>query len=105
MTADELARAIAGGQPPVVLDVRTPAEFAAGHVPGAVNIPFNQIGPRAGEIPAAHDAVVVVYCGHGPRAWLAARALRARGFSKVQLLKGHWAGWRKNGPGRFLRKP
>jgi len=93
MTAVELAREIAGGQPPAILDVRTPEEFARGHVPGAINIPFSQVGRRAGEIPAAHDAVLVVYCGHGPRAWLAARALRARGFSRVEFLKGHWAGW------------
>jgi len=98
VTADELARAIAGGQPPAILDVRTPEEFARGHVPGAINIPFNQVGRRAGEIPTAHDAVLVLYCGHGPRAWLAARVLRARGFSRVELLKGHWAGWHRRPP-------
>ena len=95
MTADELARAIDSGRPPAILDVRTAEEFAAGHVPGAINIPFNEVGARAVEIPAAHDTVVVVYCGHGPRAWLAARALRSRGFRRVEFLKGHWARWRR----------
>ena len=95
MTGDELARAIDSGRPPAILDVRTPEEFAAGHVPGAINIPFNQVGARSVEIPAAHDTVVVVYCGHGPRAWLAAWTLRGRGFRRIEFLKGHWARWRR----------
>lgn len=95
MTPEELARAIASGHAPAILDVRSPAEFAAGHVPGAINIPFNQVAARAGEIPAAHDTLLVVYCGHGPRAWMAARALRASGFRRLDYLKGHWARWKK----------
>jgi rhodanese-related sulfurtransferase len=84
--------------PMTVLDVRTAAEFAAGHVPGAVNIPFQQAGGRADEIPAAKTDEVIVYCGHGPRAWIAAAALRRAGFRNITYLRGHWAGGRR---GRF----
>jgi rhodanese-related sulfurtransferase len=78
-----------------VIDARTAAEFAAGHVPGAVNIPFQQMASRAAEVGAARHAEVVVYCGHGPRAWIAGAALRRAGFSHVTYLRGHWAGWRR----------
>ena len=43
------------------------------------------------------DETLVVYCGHGPRAWIAARALRRRGFADVRYLKGHMAAWRRAG--------
>ena len=95
MTADDLSAAIAAGRAPAILDVRSPAEFAAGHVPGAINIPFNQVAARADELSVPHDTLLVVYCGHGPRAWIAERALRARGFRNLDYLKGHWARWRK----------
>jgi rhodanese-related sulfurtransferase len=82
-------------EPMMVLDVRTAAEFAAGHVPGAVNLPFQQVGTRAGSIPAARTDELVVYCGHGPRAWIAAAALRRAGFRNIAYLRGHWAAWRR----------
>jgi rhodanese-related sulfurtransferase len=78
-----------------VIDVRTAREFAAGHVPGAVNIPFQRIATGATEVAAAKHADVIVYCGHGPRAWIAGAALRRAGFRSVTYLRGHWAGWRR----------
>lgn len=95
MTAEELNDTLARGVPPRILDVRTAREFAEGHVPGAVNIPFNEVGARAGELSAPRAARLVVYCGHGPRAWIAARALRRAGFTQLDYLKGHMAAWRR----------
>ena len=80
---------------PIIIDVRTPGEFAAGHVPGAINLPFHQIGARRSDVPGAPAEEVVVYCGHGPRAWMAGAALRRAGFRRVVYLRGHWAGWRR----------
>ena len=66
----------------VILDVRTPAEFQAGHAKGAINIPFDQIAARAGELPA-RDKPVVVYCRTGHRSGIAAGELQKLGFKAV----------------------
>ena len=97
IAASELVARIANRTAPVILDVRTPAEFAAGHVVGSINIPFWAVPWRAGELAAAPDDLIVVYCGHGPRAQLARAALRARGFTNVACLAGHMAKWREAG--------
>lgn len=85
------------GNAPLVLDVRSAAEFASGHVPGARNIPFWSVWRRARELGAGPDGEIVVYCGHGPRARIAAALLRKRGFRKVVLLAGHMTGWQREG--------
>jgi rhodanese-related sulfurtransferase len=81
----------------VILDVRSAAEFSTGHVPGAINLPFWAALFRAGALPARRDDPIVVYCGHGPRAHMAARALRLRGFRNLRFLRGHMAGWLRAG--------
>jgi rhodanese-related sulfurtransferase len=96
ITPAELVRRLERQDAPVVVDVRTPAEYRAGHVPGAINIPFTEIGTRAVEIPSKAREELIVYCGHGPRAWIAAARLRRRGFRRVILLRGHWVRWRKS---------
>ena len=93
----DLLALIADGRAPVVLDVRSDAEFAEGHVPGAIHIPFWQLPRRANEIHSLRGDPVVVYCGHGPRAWYAVAALRRRGFTRVQLLEGHMSQWKRAG--------
>jgi len=77
----------------IILDVRTPEEFAAGHVPGAINIPHAKIiGSRLQEYAA--DTLFVVYCA-GPHCNGAARAaLRlARQGRPVKLMAGGITGW------------
>jgi rhodanese-related sulfurtransferase len=93
----ELATRIAAGSAPRILDVRSRAEFEAGHVPGAIHIPFWAVGWRAGELRAAVGDPIVVYCGHGPRAHLARAVLKSRGFRNLASLSGHWTGWRAVG--------
>ena len=95
MTVDELSRRIAAREAPAIFDARTAGEFAEGHVPGAINIPFNQIRQRIGEMPIDRAAPLIVYCGHGPRAWIAARALRKAGYTAVSYMAGHMAAWRR----------
>ena len=72
-------------------------EFAAGHVPGAVNVPFNLVPFRMDEVPGAPGDEVVVYCGHGPRAYMAAVPLRHPGGRRVVFMSGHWSGWQREG--------
>jgi rhodanese-related sulfurtransferase len=93
----ELQELIDRGRAPIILDVRSGAEFAAGHIAGAVHIPFWAMPWRTGALAAAPDAAIVVYCGHGPRAQFARAMLRRRGFTRVALLAGHMTGWRRAG--------
>jgi rhodanese-related sulfurtransferase len=93
---DLLAR-IDRGEPLHILDVRSETEFAAGHVPGAVNVPFTQVLSRLREIPGTAEDEIVVYCGHGPRAYMAATALRAGGRHRILFITGHWAAWQAAG--------
>ena len=82
---------------PMILDVRSAKEFSDGHVPGALNIPFESVAARAHELPGARQSPVIVYCGHGPRAWMAGAALRKNGFTNVSYLAGHFSRWRAAG--------
>jgi MFS family permease len=76
-----------------IIDVRSPAEFALGHVAGAVNIPLDQIGSRWTEVP--RDALVVTVCGKGGgRSEHGAQELRDRGFNEVRSLCGGTDAWR-----------
>jgi rhodanese-related sulfurtransferase len=88
---------IGRGEAPAVLDVRSPGEFAGGHVPGAVNVPFTSVLAGSDDVRVLKSHTVVVYCGHGPRAWLAGEALRWRGYARVTYLRGHMAAWRRAG--------
>jgi phage shock protein E len=69
-----------------VVDVRTPGEFASGHVPGAVNIPYDELPRRAAEI-GPPSTKVVLYCRTGRRSGMAADALQKAGFSNLYDFK------------------
>ena len=88
---------IARGDAPAILDVRTPGEFAGGHVPGASNVPFTSVLAGADAEDVQKSEPLVIYCGHGPRAWLAGQALRWRGYTRLMYLQGHMAAWRRAG--------
>ena len=79
----------------VVLDVREPAEFTAGHLANSRNIPTAQLDQRLAELPAGKPVVVV--CASGSRAGRAAAALRKAGRADVFCLDGGLAGWRQAG--------
>ncbi|MGE0789546.1 MAG: rhodanese-like domain-containing protein [Sandaracinaceae bacterium] len=70
-----------------LLDVRTRGEFGSGHLPGALNIPLQELSRRAAEI-GAKDRPVVVYCASGARSRSAAKMLKAAGFATVHNLGG-----------------
>lgn len=91
MTPQELAAAQAGGRDIQVVDVRTPGEYRAGHIPSAVNIPVDEMRQRYGELDPSRDTVV--YCGIGYRSYLAYRILRQHGFRRLRNLSGSWRSW------------
>lgn len=79
----------------VVLDVRAPAEFAAGHLPNARNIPLAELEKRVGELPA--NKPVLVCCTSGATSSRAAGVLRKAGRTDVFNLSGGLDGWRQAG--------
>ncbi len=62
-----------------VLDVREPDEFAAGHLPGAVNVPRGMLEFRIGELQPDGDAAILLYCKTSGRAALATQSLHSLG--------------------------
>jgi rhodanese-related sulfurtransferase len=71
-----------------VVDVRTPAEYAAGHVPGAVNIPFDELPQRHAEL-GAPSTPVLLYCRSGRRTGIATQTLRQKGFTTIYDLQAY----------------
>ena len=80
-TAARPAAAARNATPPVYVDVRTPAEFAAGHVAGAINIPYDQMPQRWTELDSLRARPVVLYCRSGHRAGIALQELQTHGFT------------------------
>lgn len=92
-TIEKLQEAIGAGA--FLLDVRTAAEYAEGHLPAAVNIPLNELVARKDEIPT--DTQVVVYCKSGHRAALADAVLNVLGFDNVRAFPPSYNGWTEAG--------
>jgi rhodanese-related sulfurtransferase len=77
----------------LVLDVRTPGEYVSGHVPGAVNIPHDEVAARLAEVPKDKD--VVVYCRSGRRTNLALNLLAENGYTRLGHLEGDMLAWQE----------
>ena len=73
-----------------IVDVRTPGEFAAGHLKGAVNIPLGELRQRAGEIPK--DRPVYLHCRTSQRSYNGIMALKGRGFENLYNISGSFLG-------------
>lgn len=70
-------------QEAVLVDVRTQAEFDAGHIPGALHIPLHQLADRVDELEDYQESGVVLYCRSGNRAGKAKDLLLKNGFGAV----------------------
>jgi rhodanese-related sulfurtransferase len=98
---DELANRL--GEGPIIIDVREPAEFEAGHVFGAVNIPRGvlefevasnpYVAERAAPELQLKEAPIFLYCRSGGRSALAAEQLQRLGFTNVRSLAGGFLAW------------
>jgi rhodanese-related sulfurtransferase len=96
ITAPALAEWLAGKRPdagatPIVVDVRSAAEHAGGHVAGSLNIPLTHLDERIGEIPAGRP--VVVHCEGGYRSAIAASLLQKLGRRDVHDMVGGYKAW------------
>lgn len=104
ITPAEAKRLLDGPGQAVYLDVRTVAEFVAGHPPGALNIPVAEVNPMLGRMEVnpgfietvrrviPTDAQVVVGCKSGPRSEMAVQMMIAAGYGKACNLVGGFAG-------------
>ena len=82
-------------KPMQLLDVRTPGEFAQGHIKGAINIPYDQLDQHLARFDK--DTEIVVYCRSGRRAAIAEDVLINNGLLKVSHLEGDILGWEAKG--------
>lgn len=90
--SDDLAAHLAGPEPaPWLLDVRTPKEYQGGSLPGAANIPVDELRERLDELP--RDRPIVTFCQVGLRSYLAYRILSQSGFDRLANLSGGYRGW------------
>jgi rhodanese-related sulfurtransferase len=94
--ARALSARLRGRPRPQLLDVRTPAEFAGGHLPGASNVPVTALRGRIESLGLVRSRPVVAICLTAHRSIPAVRLLRGRGFDAVQLAGGMLR-WRAEG--------
>jgi NADPH-dependent 2,4-dienoyl-CoA reductase/sulfur reductase-like enzyme/rhodanese-related sulfurtransferase len=83
----EAVLAAPAGERPVLVDVRTPQEYAGGHIPGAVNVPVDDLRSRLRELPRDRD--IAVYCQVGQRGYLATRILLQAGYPAANVGGGY----------------
>lgn len=79
----------------IMIDVREPAEWRAGHVKGAKHIPLGDLATRLGEIP--RDREVLLFCRSGNRSGTATKLLRSQGFEQVRNVEGGIIAWTGRG--------
>jgi len=80
--------------PVTILDVREDSEWASGHIPRAVHVPFHQVKQNLDRLP---DGRLAVVCGSGIRSSIAASLLRRAGRTDVANVAGGMAAWQERG--------
>ncbi|MBU2979496.1 rhodanese-like domain-containing protein [Alteromonas sp. C1M14] len=80
-----------------LIDVRSPEEYAQGHIPGAINMPHDDIERYIGQLGEAKDKPLIIYCRSGRRATIAMKKLEQQEFMNVSHLEGDIMGWRESG--------
>ena len=63
LTPEQILATLETGQPPLIVDVRSPAEFGIAHIPGAINVPVSELDDRLGELQG--NSGVLIYCING----------------------------------------
>jgi hydroxyacylglutathione hydrolase len=91
VSAPEVAEELASLGPPLLLDVRTPREWAAKHVDGSVNVPLNHLQERIAEIP--RERSIAVHCAGGYRSSIAVSILQQYGITNLAEMAGGLAAW------------
>lgn len=97
ITLDELRQRLATTKPPLVLDVRTPTEWSAGHIDGALHIPLIELESRMAEVP--RDRQLAVICRTSNRSASAVGLLRRAGVTNLLHVLGGMSKWSPAGAG------
>jgi rhodanese-related sulfurtransferase len=97
ISTTELRDRLHSGEPPRILDVRTPAEFDTAHIAGAFNVPLDVVRERRAELVERLSGDVVFVCRSGQRAAQAEQLLRGEGLAKGSVLQGGIVDWEGNG--------
>ena len=92
-----LMQEVTSGRSPVIVDVRTKAEYCGGHILGSRLIPLHQLVARTCELSTHRADPIVLVSSDGVRAKIAAGALSLAGFSEVAVLDGGLRRWRELG--------
>jgi len=92
ITPGEVRRQVDGPEPPLLLDVREPAELLVARIEGALHMPMGDVPTRANQ-ELDPDAHIVVVCHHGVRSLNVTQWLRQQGFEKVQSMRGGIDRW------------
>ena len=93
LSAEELRSSAARGEAPLVIDVRTPREWNAGHIEGALHIPLAELTRRASEIP--RDRTIATMCEGGYRSAVAASLLARAGVDRLANITDGMSAWRQ----------
>ena len=88
ITAEEAKEIMDSEEGYIILDVREQDEYDAGHIPGAILIPYTQIAEKAEEVLTDKDQLILVYCRSGRRSKLAAEALVKLGYTNIKEFGG-----------------
>ncbi|WP_413699805.1 rhodanese-like domain-containing protein [Psychromonas sp. KJ10-10] len=95
ISAQALLELLNTGQAPLILDVRSEAEFQQGHINTAMNISYEQLETKSDLLVAYKHKPIVIYCRSGRRAQVAYQTLKAKGFTQLIDLQGHMIEWEK----------
>ena len=88
ITAEEAKQIMDSQEGYIILDVREQEEYDAGHIPGAILIPYTQIEEKAREMLPDKDQLILVYCRSGRRSKIAAEALAELGYTNIKEFGG-----------------
>ena len=88
ITAEEAKRIMDSEEGYIILDVREQDEYDAGHISGAILIPYTQIEAKANEMLLDKDQLILVYCRSGRRSKIAAEALAELGYTNIKEFGG-----------------
>lgn len=99
ISTEQLAARLAGEHPPQVAEILGPSYYAAGHLPGAINLPLDGFAEAAARLLPNKAAEIIVYCASSTcqNSDIAARKLRSMGYQEVRAYKGGKAAWQAAG--------